>query len=192
MDNYLGEIRLFAGNFAPVNWDVCDGKLLPISQYDALFSLIGTQYGGDGITTFALPDLRVRVPISMGQITPAGGSTNYILGQAAGTPNVTLLTTNIPNHTHALVAENTAATTGDPVNNMLAVTNGNNNTGPTAYPDVNLYTTLPLPGGGTTVPNALLDPAAVGPTGGTQPHDNMMPYITINYIIALYGIYPSH
>ncbi|TWV93285.1 phage tail protein [Chitinophaga pinensis] len=192
MDNYLGEIRLFAGNFAPVNWSVCDGRLLAISQYDALFSLLGTQYGGDGITTFALPDLRVRVPISIGQISANGGTGNYILGQAAGSPNITLLTSNIPNHTHPLVAVNTTATTGDPVNNMLAVTNGNNNTGPTAYPDVNLYTTLPLPGGGTTIPNALLDPAAVTPVGGTQAHDNMMPYVTINYIIALYGIYPSH
>jgi microcystin-dependent protein len=192
MDNYLGEIRLFAGNFAPVDWSVCDGKLLAISQYEALFSLIGTQYGGDGITTFALPDLRVRVPVSMGQISAAGGSGNYILGQAAGTPNVTLLTSNIPNHTHPLLAVNTTATTGDPVNNMLAVTNGNNNTGPTAYPDVNLYTTLPLPGGGTTIPNALMDPMAIVPTGGTQAHNNMMPYVTINYIIALYGIYPSN
>ncbi|ACU62334.1 phage tail protein [Chitinophaga pinensis] len=192
MDNYLGEIRLFAGNFAPVNWNVCNGALLAISQYDALFSLIGTQYGGDGITTFALPDLRVRVPISMGQISASGGTGNYVLGQAAGTPNITLLTSNIPNHTHPLVAVNATATTGDPVNNMLAVTNGNNNTGPTAYPDVNLYTTLPLPGGGTTIPNALMDPASISPTGGTQAHDNMMPYVTINYIIALYGIYPSH
>ncbi|SFM70278.1 Microcystin-dependent protein [Chitinophaga sp. YR627] len=191
MDNYLGEIRLFAGNFAPVNWSVCNGSLLAISQYDALFSLIGTQYGGDGITTFALPDLRVRVPISIGQISPTGGSGNYILGQAAGSPNITLLTSNIPNHTHPLMAVNTTATTGDPVNNMLAATNGNNNTGPTAYPDVNLYTTLPLPGGGTTIPNALMDPASITPIGGTQAHDNMMPYVTINYIIALYGIYPS-
>lgn len=192
MDNYLGEIRLFGGNFAPVGWAVCNGALLPISQNDALFSLLGTQYGGDGITTFALPDLRVRIAVSMGQISSAGGSGNYMLGQAAGTPNVTLLTSNIPSHTHELVAVNTAATTGTPTNNMLAITNGNNNTGPTAYPDVNLYTTLPLPAGGTTVPNALMDPASIGIAGGTQPHDNMMPYLTINYIIALNGIYPSH
>ncbi|MBW8687416.1 phage tail protein [Chitinophaga rhizophila] len=192
MDNYIGEIRLFAGNFAPVGWDVCDGRLLAISQYEALFVLLGTQYGGDGITTFALPDLRVRIPVGTGQMNGTGGNGNYILGQSAGTPNVTLLTSNLPGHTHPLVAINTAATTGDPNNNMLAVSNGNNNTGPTAYPDVNLYTTLPLPAGGTTVPNALLDPLAISPAGGTQPHDNMMPYLTINYIIALYGIFPSN
>lgn len=192
MDNYLGEIRLFGGNFAPVGWSVCNGALLSIAEYEALFTLIGTQYGGDGITTFALPDMRVRIAVSMGQISPSGGSGSYMLGQAAGTQNVTLLTTNIPNHTHGLVAVNTAATTGSPSNNMLAVTNGNNNTGPTAYPDVNLYTTLPLPGGGATAPNAMMDPMSIGPTGGTQAHNNMMPYVTVNYIIALFGIYPTH
>jgi microcystin-dependent protein len=192
MDNYIGEIRLFAGNFAPVGWDVCDGRLLAISEYEALFVLLGTQYGGDGVTTFALPDLRVRIPVSIGQISPAGGSSNYILGQMAGTPSITLLTSNIPSHTHTLQAENTPATTGDPNGNLLAITNGDNNTGPTAYPDVNLYTTLPLPAGGTTIPNALMDPGTIGPIGNTQPHDNMMPYVCINFIIALNGIFPSH
>lgn len=191
MDNYLGEIRIFAGNFAPVGWQLCNGALLPISQYEALFTLLGTQYGGDGQTTFAVPDLRQRIAVSTGMISPSGGSQTYTLGQAAGTPSVTLLQTNIPSHTHALVATNTDATTGDPSNNMLAITNGNNNTGPTAYPDVNLYTTLPLPAGGTSVPNALMDPGTINPSGGTQPHDNSMPYVVINYIIATEGIYPS-
>ncbi len=191
MDNYLGELRVFAGNFAPVGWLLCNGSLLPISQYEALFSLLGTTYGGDGQTTFALPDLRQRIAISSGLITPPGGSQTYTIGQAAGSPNITLLQTNIPSHTHPLVATTATATTGDPTNNLLAASNGNNNTGPTAYPDVNLYTTLPLPAGGTSTPNALLDPGTVNPTGNTQPHENQMPYLVINYIIATAGIYPS-
>jgi microcystin-dependent protein len=188
MDNYVGEIRLFAGNYAPAGWAICNGDLLSISEYDTLFMLLGTQYGGDGQTTFGLPDLRVRIPIGTGQLV---GGSNYILGQMGGVPSVTLLNTNIPAHSHALQAVNSQATTGDPANNMLAITNGNNNTGPTPYPDVNLYTTLPLPDGGTSIPNALMDPGVVSVAGGTQPHDNMMPYVCINYIIALYGIFPS-
>jgi len=189
MDNYLGEIRLFGGNFAPVGWLVCNGALLSIAQNEALFTLLGTQYGGDGITTFAIPDLRGRIAVGTGQIS--GGSTNYVLAQAAGVPNVTLLTSNIPSHTHMIMAVNTAATTGDPTNNMMAQTNGTNSADPTPYPDVNLYTTLPLPDGGTSIPNALMDPTSLTPIGGTQPHDNMMPYVCLNYIIATEGIYPS-
>jgi microcystin-dependent protein len=191
MNNYLGEIRLFGGNYAPVGWAVCNGALLSIAQNDALFSLLGTQYGGDGITTFALPNLKVRIAVGTGQISPSGGSNNYILGEAAGVQDVTIISTSMPSHTHALMAVNTAATTGDPTNNMIAITNGNNNTDPTPYPDVNLYTTLPLPNGGTTIPNALMDPAELTPAGNSQPHNNMMPYVTVNYIIAIYGIYPS-
>jgi len=189
MDNYLGEIRLFGGNFAPVGWLACNGTLLSIAQYEALFTLLGTQFGGDGITTFAIPDLRGRIAVGSGQINNNG--TNYVLAQAAGTPNITLLVSNIPSHTHMVMAVNTAATTGDPTNNMMAQTNGDNNTGTQPYPDVNLYTTLPLPSGGTSVPNALMDPGVITPTGNTQPHDNMMPYVCLNYIIATEGIYPS-
>jgi microcystin-dependent protein len=189
MNNYLGEIRLFGGNFAPVGWALCNGTLLSIANNDALFSLIGTTYGGDGITTFALPDLRQRIGYSQG--TLPGGST-YVMGEQAGSPEVTLITTQIPQHTHTLQAVTDNATTGDPTNNYLANTNGTTSTPPppTPYPDVKLYTTLPLPSGPAT-PNALLDPTALSIVGGTQPHDNMMPYVTINYIIALSGIYPS-
>jgi microcystin-dependent protein len=189
MDNYLGEIRAFAGNYAPTGWEVCRGQLLSISANQALFSLLGTTYGGNGVNDFGLPDLRVRVGLNQGQL--AGGST-YVLGQPGGTQNVTLTTGNIPQHTHPLMATTAPATTGDPTNNLLAQTNGTTSTPPppTPYPDVKLYTTLPLPSGPTT-PNVTMDPNSVTPLGGNQPHDNMMPYTCINFIIATQGIYPS-
>ena len=187
MDNFLGEIRIFAGNFAPVGWAFCNGALISISTESALFSLLGTTYGGDGITTFGLPDLRQRIIVGQGQL-PGGG--NYTLGEIGGTPSVTLLSSNIPQHTHAIIASTSEATTGDPTNNFLAATNGNNSTILPPYPDVKLYTTLPLPSGPSS-PNVTLDATSLSATGGTQPHDNMMPYVTINFIIALAGIYPS-
>jgi microcystin-dependent protein len=187
MDNFLGEIRAFAGNYAPAGWAFCNGALQSISNESALFALLGTTYGGDGITTFALPDLRVRIGLNQGQL--AGGQ-NYVLGESAGTPNVTLLPGNSAAHTHALVANDSQATTGDPSNNFLAQTNGNDSTVQPPYPDVKLYTTLPLPAG-PSAPNVILDVNALGLTGGTQPHDNMMPYVCINFIIALNGIFPS-
>jgi microcystin-dependent protein len=187
MDNFLGEIRVFAGNYAPVGWAFCNGALLSISNESALFALLGTTYGGDGVTTFAVPDLRVRIGLSQGQL-PGGES--YTLGEAAGAQNVTLLISNTPQHTHSLIASNSQATTGDPTNNFFAQTNGNNSTIQPPYPDVKLYTTLPLPSG-PSAPNVMLDPAALSLTGGTQPHNNMMPYVCINFIIALNGIFPS-
>lgn len=187
MDNYLGEVRLFGGNFAPVGWALCNGTLLGIAENEALFSLIGTTYGGDGITTFALPDMRIRIGLNQGQLP--GGQT-YAMGQSAGVQEVTLISSQIPSHTHAVVATTAAATTGVPANNMLAATNGDNSTITPPYPDVKLYTTLPLPSGPST-PNVLMDPTVLGISGNTQPHDNMMPYVCINYIIALFGIYPS-
>lgn len=187
MDNFLGEIRIFAGNYAPAGWALCNGSLLSISIESALFSLLGTTYGGDGVVTFGLPDLRRRIGVNQGQLP---GGQNYILGEMAGTNNVTLLSSNMPSHTHSIMASTSAATTGDPTNNFLAQTNGNNSTVQPPYPDVKLYTTLPLPSGPSS-PNVLLDPGALGITGGTEPHDNMMPYVCVNFIIALNGIYPS-
>lgn len=187
MDNFLGEIRIFAGNYAPRGWAFCNGALLSISQESTLFTLIGTIYGGDGVTTFGLPDLRVRIPLNQGQL-PGGQS--YVIGEIGGVQNVTLLQSELPTHTHSLIATDTAATTGDPTNNLLAQTNGDNSTVQPPYPDVKLYTTLPLPSGPSS-PNVTLDPNALSITGGTQPHDNMMPYVCINYIIALTGIFPS-
>ena len=187
MDNFLGEIRIFAGNYAPAGWALCNGSLLSISNESALFALLGTTYGGDGVTTFAVPDLRRRINLNQGQLQ---GGQNYTLGESAGTAQVTLLQSNIPAHTHSIIASNSVATTGDPTNNFLAQTNGDNSTIQPPYPDVKLYTTLPLPSGPST-PNVLLDPGALSMTGGTQPHDNMMPYVCINFIIALTGIFPS-
>jgi microcystin-dependent protein len=187
MDNYLGEIRIFAGNFAPVGWVLCNGGLLSVNTEQALFSLLGTTYGGDGQNTFGVPDLRTRVGVNQGQL--AGGST-YILGEMAGVPSVTLLQADIPAHTHSMIATTVDATTGSPANNFLAQTNGNNSTVQPPYPDVKLYTTLPLPSGPSS-PNVFMDPATMGITGGTQPHDNMMPYVCINFIIATTGIYPT-
>ena len=187
MDNFLGEVRIFAGNYAPVGWAFCNGALQSISQESALFALLGTTYGGDGITTFALPDLRVRIPLNQGNL--AGGE-SYVIGETGGTPNVTLLQNNMASHTHALLATTSAATTSDPTANLLAQTNGDNSVKQPPYPDVKLYTTLPLPSG-PSAPNVTLDPAALTLTGGTLPHDNMMPYVCVNYIIALNGIFPS-
>jgi microcystin-dependent protein len=188
MDNYVGEIRIFAGNYAPNGWAFCNGALLSISTNEVLYTLLGTTYGGDGVTTFAVPNMNVRIGLNQGNL--AGGQ-SYILGEAAGVPNVTLLNPQMPAHTHGIIATVSAATTGEPGNNFLAATNGNNSVITPPYPDVTLYTTLPLPSGGTSVPNVMLDTMALSPTGGTQPHDNMMPYVCLNFIISLYGIFPS-
>ena len=187
MDNYIGEVRIFAGNYAPVGWAFCNGALQSIATESTLFALIGNTYGGDGVTTFALPDLRVRIPLNQG--TLPGGQT-YTMGQQGGTQNVTLTQNNLPSHTHALLATTVAATTGDPTNNLLAQTNGDNSVKQPPYPDVKLYTTLPLPSG-PSAPNVTMDPASLNMTGNSQPHNNMMPYVCVNYIIALTGIFPS-
>jgi microcystin-dependent protein len=161
---YVGEIRMFAGNFAPDGWMLCDGSLLPISEYETLFQLIGTTYGGDGQLTFALPDLRSRAPVHFGN--------GIVLGETGGVEQVTLTTQQIPGHRHAHSASaSIASTTGNPK-------------GLTA----NAGTTL-IYGDGT--PSVALNPAAVTSVGGSQPHDNMAPFLAVNYIISLFGIFPS-
>jgi microcystin-dependent protein len=187
MDNYIGEIRLFAGTYAPIGWAFCNGALQSISTNETLFALIGTTYGGDGITTFALPNLGVRIGLNQGQL--AGGQ-SYNMGEAAGVQNVTLTTSQIPAHSHSIMATVSPATTGAPSNNFLAASNGNNSVVSPPYPDVELYTTLPLPSGPTS-PNVTLDNGALSLAGGSLPHDNMMPYVCVNFIIALNGIFPS-
>jgi len=163
---YIGEIRIFAGNFAPVDWALCDGSLLAIAQYSALFNLIGTTYGGDGVSTFALPDLRGRVPIHQG--TDRQGFT-YVLGQPGGVETVTLSTAQLPSHTHAAAAND--GTSGTPMDYWSGWTGGQ-------------YS--------VSAPAQTMSPAAVSnSTGGSSPHDNMIPFQVINFIIALYGIYPS-
>jgi microcystin-dependent protein len=162
---------MFAGNFAPVGWMFCDGQTLPISENETLFQLIGTTYGGDGQETFNLPNLQSRIPIHMG--TGPDGIT-YQLAEQAGTESVTLTTQQIPIHTHAqLCSSGSGAVTPDPVNAVASKT------------DLSQYSSA-----GATVamgnPNMLSDPA-----GGSQPHENCMPFLCINYIISLFGIFPS-
>ena len=167
---YLGEIRIFAGNFAPQNWAFCDGQLLPIAENDALFNLIGTTYGGDGISTFGLPDLRGRVPVHQGT---GSGLSPRIIGQMAGAEQVTLSSPQLPIHNHSLVAAATPAlATAEPAGSLPAIAS-------TA-----LYS---MPASGTLA----MDPAAVGTSGSSQPHPNMAPYLCVNFIISLFGIFPS-
>jgi len=191
MDPYLGEIRVFAGNFAPEDWHLCDGSLLNVTDYQALFVLLGTKYGGNGTTTFQLPDLRLQVPVGTGTISAAGGTGSYPLGSKGGAGTVTLDTSTLPTHTHTMQAVNVNAATGSPSNALLAKTNGNNSTLTPPYPDVTLYTSLPLPDGGTTVPNGTLANASCQMAGTGGAHDNHMPYVSFNYIIAVVGIFPT-
>lgn len=165
---YVGEIRIFAGTFAPLGWEFCEGQIVPISENDTLFNLIGTTYGGDGQQTFALPDLRGRLPLHQG--TYAG--TAFTQGEAGGAEEVTLTTAQIPPHNHAFTATNAAGTTSTPTNNAVA-----------SSTSVNLYN--------TNAPGASFGSAAVGPAGGSQPHSNMQPFLCVNFIISLFGVYPS-
>lgn len=160
---YIGDIRMFAGNFAPLGWALCQGQILSISQNDALYSLIGTTYGGDGQTTFALPDLRGRIPVHMASAYPLGGQ--------AGTETVTLTTTNMPSHRHLLVATTGTGTVTTASGNILA-------TSVTTKPYIAVES------------SETLNPSVITPVGGSQPHENMMPYLALNFIIALEGVYP--
>lgn len=162
---FVGELRLFAGNFAPAGWMFCDGQLLPISENETLFQLIGTTYGGDGETTFALPDLRGRVPVHQGNA--------YTLAQTGGAETVTLTPPQMPAHSHPLLASAAAATHSAPGNALLAATG-----------TVNSY--------GSGPPNqAMTAGALTTQAGSSQPHDNMAPYLAVSYIISLFGIFPS-
>lgn len=169
VDCYVGEIRMFAGTYAPDGWALCNGQVLAISDNETLFSLIGTTYGGDGSTTFALPDMRGRLPISMGN---SRTGQNYVLGQRAGAETVTLTSTQMPVHTHAANAQSEGGNLGQPTNGFWS------RTGVTAYE---------APG---AVALSSMSNQAVGVAGGSQPHENMMPFTTLSFIIALYGIYP--
>jgi microcystin-dependent protein len=162
---YVGEIRIFAGNFAPAGWMFCDGQLLPISENETLFNLIGTTYGGDGQSTFALPDLRGRVPLHMGN--------GFTLAQTGGVETVTLTTTQIPAHGHPLL---TAGVSGDAQhvsNNVLADGTGG----------LNPYQ--------PAVSGTPMNATSLNNAGGSQPHDNMQPYLVLDFIISLFGIFPS-
>jgi microcystin-dependent protein len=166
---YVGEVRMFGGNFAPVNWAFCDGTLLAISQFDALYNLIGTTYGGNGTTNFALPDLRGRIPVHQGS--------GYIAGQLAGEETVTLITGQLPVHNHSLTSVPSGSATS-PANAFPGTSTG------AGLSDCYIYQT------GTAI-GAKLANSSIGLTGSSLPHDNMHPFLAISFIISLYGVYPS-
>jgi microcystin-dependent protein len=167
---YVGEIRIFAGNFAPAGWMFCEGQLLPISEYETLFNLIGTTYGGDGQSTFALPDLRGRIPLHQG--TDQGTGTTFTLAEQGGVETVTLTVSQIPSHSHPVLASTDIGNQSDP--------------------------TTRVPAQSSTFdfwleddPSVNMSAQAIGSVGGSQPHDNFEPYLCMNYILSLFGIFPS-
>ncbi|HUR23841.1 MAG TPA: tail fiber protein [Acidimicrobiales bacterium] len=163
---FIAQIMMFGGNFAPRGWALCNGQILPIAQNTPLFSLLGTTYGGNGQTTFALPDLRGRVPVHTGQ---GPGLSNVVLGQAGGSEAVTLLQTQMPQHGHGVAASNSSAGASRPANNFLAA------------------------GGSyaTATDGTVMNPGMIQGSGGSLPHENRQPYLGVNFIIALVGIFPS-
>jgi microcystin-dependent protein len=161
---YVGEIRMFGGNFAPAGWMFCEGQLLPISQNETLFQLIGTTFGGDGESTFGLPDLRGRLPLHHGS--------GFILAETGGAETVTLTVNQIPGHGHPANATSAVGSDSSPGGQL-----------PAQSPSVAIYR--------QEAPGAALDPSAAGPTGGSQPHENMQPYLCVSFIISLFGIFPS-
>lgn len=183
---YVGEIRIFAGNFPPLGWMFCEGQLLPISENEVLFQLIGTTYGGDGQDTFALPDLRGRVPMHMG--TGPGGVT-YQLGEMGGVEAVTLTTQQIPAHNHPLpgsisipVRGDSPGNSSDPVGNAVAISTGKKFFTKTASASGLMAPITITPVSGPTMINF---------SGGSQPHENMQPFLAVHFIISLFGIFPS-
>jgi microcystin-dependent protein len=162
---YVGEIRMFGGNFAPAGWMFCDGQLLPISENETLFNLIGTTYGGDGESTFALPDLRGRLPIHQGS--------GFVLAETGGAEEITLTVNQIASHTHPLLASTSPGISSNAQNNDIC-----------SSPSLLLY----IEG---QSPDTNLSPSVVGPVGGSQPHTNFQPYLCVDFIISMFGIFPS-
>lgn len=175
---FIGQIMMAGFNFAPKFWALSNGQLLPINQNQALFSLLGTQYGGNGTTNFALPDLRSRTPIGYASsVDPSWQPPSVQIGQASGVENVTLLSTNLPAHTHSMNASTTNGDSRTPLTRVFATSTNTSNA-------LNPY----APSSGPLVP---LNPATLAPAGGNQPHPNIQPYSVINFCIALSGIFPS-
>lgn len=172
MDQFVGQVIAVGFNFAPVGWVLCNGQLLPIGQYEVLYTLLGTTYGGDGINTFGVPDLRGRSPIGQGT---GPGLPTAVLGQAAGTETVTLLTTQMPAHPHLLQASTTTGTQTKPTTTSVLANQSNT--------DVQIYGAAP-----STVSLAT---GSIGQAGGSQPHENQQPFNTVNYIISTVGIFPT-
>ncbi|HEY4016708.1 MAG TPA: tail fiber protein [Polyangiaceae bacterium] len=180
MDPFVGEIRVFPFDYAPRGWAQCNGQLMPITQNQALFAVIGTTYGGDGRTTFGLPSLQGRVPLGTGQ---GPGLTNRALGATGGSPTVTLVGTQLPMHTHAVAVVSTevsAQATNVP-GETTVFGKAEQKTGANVYVSV-----------GSPPPTAVaMSQAAISPTGGSQPHNNMQPYLPLNFCIAIQGVYPA-
>lgn len=172
---FIGEVRMFAGNFAPNGWALCDGQLLPISENEALFNLIGTTFGGDGQSTFALPDLRGRLPVHQGI---GNEQVNFILGQNGGSEQVTLTTNQIPAHRHAANGNQGGGNTPTPVGNVWSFDPGGDNAA---------YRVLDP----NEQPNAPMATNAIAQMGSSQPHTNLQPFLCVNFIISLFGIFPS-
>jgi microcystin-dependent protein len=168
-DQFVGEIRAFGFNFQPSGWMLCQGQLLSIAEYDVLFALIGTTYGGDGQTTFGLPDLRGRIPVHQGT-SPTGQGT-FVIGQVSGTETVAVQITQMPGHSHTLNAQSAAGAQPGPSNGFWAASN--------------------LDQFSTASPTTQMVATSLQPSGGSQPHDNMPPFLCINYAIALFGVFPS-
>ena len=166
-EHYIGEIRMFSGNYAPQGWALCNGQVLSISENELLYALIGTTYGGDGRATFALPDLRGRIGIHQGK--NPNTNTSYPIGQKGGTDAVTLTTATLPSHTHNVNVFNTEGSQPDPTNAFWAKGN---------------------PQYSNASPNNQMNSSLISTVGGNQPHDNVMPFLSINYIIALQGLFP--
>jgi microcystin-dependent protein len=169
MEPFLGEIRMFGFNFAPRGWALCNGQLLPINQNQALFSLLGNMYGGDGTTTFALPNLQSRVPIHQGQGAELSA---YVVGQAGGAETVTLAAAQMPAHSHSVKASSSKANSLKPKGRVPARSQSNTYA---ARPDT----------------STVMHPKMIGQTGGGEPHANMQPYLTVNFCIAMVGIFPA-
>jgi len=161
---YVGEIRMFAGNFAPAGWMFCEGQLLPISENETLFNLIGTTYGGDGQSTFALPDMRGRLPIHFGN--------GFTLAESGGAEDITLTVSQLPAHSHPFIAVTDIGGASDPSGNLIAQSD-----------TLKMYEAIN--------PTAALGPLSMSSTGGSQPHTNFQPYLCVNFIISLFGIFPS-
>ena len=172
MNPFLGQILMVAFNFAPLGWALCNGQLMPINQNQALFSLLGTTFGGNGTTDFALPNLQGRVPVHMG----SNGSSNYVMGQIGGAESVALTVNNLPAHSHTANCNSLPGTSSEPAKNFWAETAPLTRTGPFSY---------------AASSNAQMAPTAIGMTGGNVPVSVVDPYLCINFIIALEGIYPS-
>ena len=165
---YVGEIRMFGGSFAPAGWMLCDGQTLPISENETLFQLIGTTYGGDGESTFQLPNLQSRVPIHMG----SNAGQTFVLADAAGVESVTLTVQQLPIHNHTFNVTQAAGTDSDPTGRVIG-----------QHPTASMFSVAP--------PAGAMNAQVLAPIGGSQPHENLQPYLCINFIISLFGIFPS-